>query len=146
MSTPSYNRHHNNPKAEQTLEAILMAKKLAVHTIKICSNENVFDPKYRGAITNDLIETAKDIYADAQEANNVYVGDDAEQWHCRKRLQDEALSKCKRMLALITLAREVFHLRGKKVNYWSELTVDTKDKIKAWRDSDRGRYGKLDGM
>lgn len=145
MAQPSYNRKPKTPN-EEILDAIILARKLAIHTIKICSNENVFDPKYRLAITDEIIRTATDIYADAQEANNVWVGKDPEAWHKRRVLQDEALSKCKRLLALITLAREIFRLRGKKVNYWSELTVDTKDKIKAWSDYDRKRYRELDGM
>lgn len=57
MSVPVSKRNEN-----QTLKTLLLAMDLAYYTIKICCNENVFSPKYKNAVTDDLIRLAKDIY------------------------------------------------------------------------------------
>lgn len=143
MATPSYNRHiDENKPSYQVLDACEKAMRLSVHTIKITSNEKVFDPKHK-TIIEDLTSTAIGIYADAWQANNVYVGDSAENWHLRSNLQEKAISECYRLLALINVSKLTFGLRAKKCNYWFQLAVDTKDVMKKWRDSDRKRYGNL---
>lgn len=144
MATPTYKRHTSDSAGTKSLEALTKAEKLAVHTIKICANEKIFLPQYWDALTNDIIGTAKDIFVAAWDANNIYVNNDPIKWNRRKALQERSVGLCNRMLALILIGRQTFKLRGKKVHYWSELTVDTRNLIRAWMEADRRRYGDLD--
>lgn len=89
----------DNPQNRQ-LEACEKAMELAMHTIKLCVNENVFVKEYQSALTYDIIRTAKDIYINAWSGNNVYVNS-KERWTERERYQLTAITKCNELLALI---------------------------------------------
>lgn len=54
----------------------------------------------------------------------------------------KAILQCNNLLAMISLARALFHLRGKKAAYWSELTIETRNMLKNWHKSDVKRYSK----
>ena len=47
------------------------------------------------------------------------------------------------MTGLIALAKEAFHLRSKKVNYWIEMLFDTQELIEKWNTSDIIRYSNI---
>ena len=49
-------------RSQSKLEAIMKARDLAAYTMKIRTNEKVFDPKYEDFLTKDIVDTAKDIY------------------------------------------------------------------------------------
>ena len=117
------------------LDACQKAMDLALHTIKICNNKNIFKEEYQDALTNDIIRCAKDIYIYAWDANNVYVKKGEDGWIERVQLQTKALTKCNELLALINLARRLFHLKGGKVRYWSEMTIGAKKLIYKWREA-----------
>ena len=93
--------------ANRQLEACQKAMELALHTIKICNNKNIFTVEYQEALTNDIIRCAKDIYVFAWNGNNVYVTKDNGRWEQREKLQLLAISKCNELLALINIARTV---------------------------------------
>ena len=127
--------------ANRQLEACQKAMDLAVHTIQICKNKNIFTEEYQDALTNDIIKCAKDIYVYAWDANNIYVTPDNGRWETRKRMQLIAINKCNELLALINIARRLFHLKGKKVRYWSQLTIDTRQMLHKWYESNAKKYG-----
>lgn len=120
-----------------------MARGLAAYTIQICTNKNVFLPQYQSALTDDIIRTVKDIYADVWMANNIRVDEKGNGWKQRCDLQKKAILNCYSLLAQISLARELFHLRGKRVEYWSEKTIEVRKKIKSWHEGDRKRFEQL---
>jgi len=122
------------------LEACQKAMELALHTIKICNNKNIFAAEYQEALTNDIIRCAKDIYVYTWNGNNVYVQPGNGRWSERERLQLAAISKCNELLALINIARRLFHLKGNKVKYWSQLTIDTRGLIRKWHDANAKQY------
>lgn len=121
------------------LEVCIKALELASYTIQITANEKTFDPKFRAAVTDDLISHAKDIYLICWTANNIRVASE-EAYKERKRLQDKAVVKCNAFLGLLDIAKKVFHLDTKRVTYWGRKIVECRTLIKAWRDSDRTRY------
>lgn len=123
------------------LDACQSAMDLALHTIKICNNKKIFKAEYQEALTNDIIRCAKDIYIFAWNGNNVYVQPDNGRWPERERLQLMAISKCNELLALINVARRLFHLKGGKVKYWSQLTITTRTILKKWHESNVKQYG-----
>lgn len=122
------------------LDACTKARQFALHTLKICQNENIFDRAYQDSLVNDLIETAKDIYICVDSANNICVSGRERKWIERYQYQETAIAKCKRMVGLIKLSKEAFHLRSAKVNYWIEMLFDTKELIEKWHTSDIIRY------
>lgn len=113
---------------------------LALHTIKICNNKNIFVAEYQDALTNDIIQCAKDIYTNVWNGNNVYVKADNGRWTERERFQLDAILKCNELLALINIARRLFHLKGKKVKYWAEMTIETRKMISAWHEANKKQF------
>lgn len=143
MSVNAGQRHIPDTTGTKSLYACDKARELAVYTQSICSNEKVFLPKYTDT-TTDIVRTAREIYLSEWEANNIVVGNDPEEWAERKKKQQKAAVMCKRLLALIGLAKPLYHLRGRQFRHWSELTVDTRSLLRAWMESDRKRYGGLE--
>lgn len=129
-------------RSQSKLEVIVKALDLATYTIKITNNPKVFLPEYRSSLTDDIIRTAKDIYIDAWTANNVLVKT-ADDWKIRRMLQERAARNCNNLLALMQLAKTVFHLKSKRIKYWTEKTVTVRGHIRDWREGDSKRYGKL---
>lgn len=132
------------PESERSkgkLEAIVQALNLCVHTLQICKNQKVFLPEYNTAITNDIIHTATAIYMDCWTANNIMVRGDAEKAAERKRLQTRAILNCNNLLGLMQIAQKLFHIDGKRIKYWGQMTIDTRNLIRGWRESDSKRYG-----
>lgn len=127
--------------ANRQLEACEKAMELALHTIRICKNKNVFKAEYQDALTNDIIRCAKDIYIYAWNGNNIYVRENNGRWPERERLQVMAISKCGELLALINIARRLFHLKGKKVRYWSQMAIDTRRLLSRWHEANARQYG-----
>ena len=121
------------------LEVIIKTLELANYTIQITANEKVFDPKFRAAVTDDLISHAKDIYLICWTANNIRVSNE-EAFRERLRLENKAIVKCNTFLGLLDIAKKVFHLDTKRVTYWGSKIVECRKLIRAWRDSDRKRY------
>ena len=76
-------------------------------------------------------------------ANNIRVTEERkkELWSWRSKLQYQAILDCNNLLAYIGLARRVFHLREKRVEYWSGKAIEARNYIKKWRESDKQRYG-----
>lgn len=124
-------------------DVLIKANNLAVYTMRITKNPKNFAPEYQTALTDDIIRTAKDIFIKCWTANNIRVGDDPENWRARKRLQEEAARDCNNLLALIQIAKPLFHLETKRVKYWGEKTIEVRNRIRDWKDGDSKRYNKL---
>lgn len=127
--------------ANRQLEAGQRALDLAIHTIKICGNEKIFDPKYQASLTDDIIDCAKRIYLDVWTGNNVYVTEKNGRFKDREKYQLDAIMQCSRMIGLINLARRLFHLKGTKVRYWTQMTIDTSAMIRKWHEANAKQYG-----
>lgn len=140
MSVNAGQRNVPDTSANRQLQACEKAMELAIHTIKICSNKKIFVVGYQTAITDDVIRCAKNIYTNAWKANNIYVTKDNGRWRERERLQLLAISECQEMLALINICRRLFHLRGGKVKYWSQLTIETRQMIHKWYEANAKQY------
>ena len=123
------------------LDACQKAKELALHTIKICKNKNIFVEEYQEALTNDIIRCSKDIFLTAARGNRVYVKKGNGRWQERVKHQTAAIEKCGDMLGYIDLARSLFHLKGKKVRYWSQLVLDTRALLIKWREATVKEHG-----
>lgn len=122
----------------------MKALQLVTHTIQITANEKVFLPEYRKQVTDDIIETAKNIYLGIREANDtsVRVGTifHRKDFIDRNMLQRKALKDAKRLLYLIDIAHRLFHLSSKRVEYWGKMVQNVRNRIQGWMDDDFARY------
>ena len=131
-------------RSDSLYKKIVKARDLTVHTIEITKNEKYFPPEYKTALTDDIISKAKDIFIHAFTANEIKVDDDPEEWKDRKALQKQAVRECNELLALISIAKKTYHLKGRKVRHWVKLTKAARTDLAAWRTGDRKRYGHLE--
>lgn len=123
-------------------DVLIKANDLATYTIRITKNPKVFLPEYQTALTDDIIRAAKNVFINAWTANNIRVVE-RDDWAERKRLQEQAAQECNNLLALIQIAKPVYHLKAKRVKYWGQKIIDTRNAIRDWKAGDNKRYGKL---
>lgn len=117
----------------------MKAHALCCYTLQITANKKVFTVEYQEALTDKIISTAINIHTLAWTANNIRV-DSHEDYVARHDLQAKAAMQCNVLLSLMDIARKMFHLSGKRIVYWGGMTVETRNLIRAWSDSDRKRY------
>jgi len=145
MSVVAGKRNVADTPANKMFYAVDSARGLAVHTIRICSNPKVFDPRYNGVV-DKIVGLAMGIYADAWEANHVLVRKDPEgkplqsDWEIRRNYEVSAARKCSILLSMIDLSKQLFHLRSRKVKAWAQMTISTRADIIRWAQSDQKRY------
>lgn len=130
-----------NARTENKLEVCVKAHDLCCYTLQITANDKTFVPDYQKSLTDKINALAIQIYTDVWTANNIMVKT-AEDYNERKMLQERAARSCNNLLALIDIAKKIFHLSSKRVFYWGGKAVETRNLIRAWRDSDRKRYSK----
>ena len=115
MSVPEGRRYKGR------MEVFVKAQFLASHTAKILKNPKVFDPTIDEELIRRIRGCAYDIYAKAWSANQIRAGGSPMNRAWRYGLQEEAILSCSEMLAYIGIAKQVFHLRSRKVIYWAGL-------------------------
>lgn len=93
-------------------------------------------------LTDKINQLAIDIHVEVWTANNVIVKS-PEHLKYRRRLQESAAIKCNTLLAMIDLARPIFHLSWRRFEYWSRKVLKVRNLIRAWKKSDAERYKKI---
>lgn len=130
MSVPVGKRSHG------VLEVNIAALELCKYTLEITSNPNVFVTD-QISFTEKIRNTVIDIHLLCWEANNIRVSDKLDLYESRLEKQNEALSLCDRLCALIEIAHSLFHLSSKRTEYWMGKVLELRSIIRAWRDSNR---------
>ena len=134
-------------RGERKLETLMKARDLATYTIRICVNPKVFLPQYQNALTDKLIDTATEIFIKCDSANNILIRSDFDKIELqnlineRKLLQEQACERCNRLLGLMQIAQPIFHLTTKRIKYWGGMTIEVRNHIRKWKESDRKRFG-----
>ena len=123
------------------MEVHVKAQYMASYTAKILSNHKVFNPEIDPEIINRIKNCAYDIFAKSWSANKIRADTNAINRINRYALQEEAIMLCDEMLAYIGIAKQVFHLRSKRMKYWSGLIIDVRNLLQSWKESDVKRYG-----
>jgi len=135
MSVPAHRRAPNK------LTALVKARELASYTLKITQNQNTFQPK-NGTVVRDKVQScAADIFLLASDANDINVSKNPDLLEKRQELQKEALYKCKALKNLISLAGITYHLRDRRIAYWTSLVEETYALLRKWYLADCNRYG-----
>ena len=130
-------------RSKSKLDVQTKTEELVLHTIRIVSNERVFDPKY-SVVADRVLDCAIGIGQDMWEANGIRVGDDKRKWAIRRGLQERACRHFDTLLYLMNVCRRLYHLRSGKYHHWVNLATEARDLARRWRDSDARRYGHLD--
>jgi hypothetical protein len=128
-----------NRRSQGKLEVCVKAHDLCCYTLQIISNEKTFPAQYQRILTDRIADAVIGIHAKVWAANNILVNS-PEDYAERLGLQEQAALQCNVFLSLIEVAHRVYHLETKRVLYWAEKAVTTRNLIRAWRDSDRKRY------
>lgn len=123
------------------LEVHIKAQFLAVYTSKILTNENIFDPNVDRALIERIRECAYDIYIKSWQANKIRAETNEVNRAMRYKLQEEVILLCDEIHACIGIAKSVYHLRQRRMKYWSSLITEVRKLIQAWKESDADRYG-----
>ena len=127
-----------NSRTKSKLEACVKAHDLCCYTLQITANKKIFIEDFQRSLTDKIVSVAIGIHTDCWTANNIYVKSKNE--YCeRRRLQDEAARKCNILLSLIDIAKSLFHLSSKRVYFWGKQTIEARNLIRAWRESDAKR-------
>ena len=124
------------------LDVLVKAKELAKYTLNITKNNKVFLPEYQTALTDDIIRSAKDIYIHAWVANIVKVTN-KDNKESRLKLQEQAIYNSIELLALIELAKNVYHLKSKRAWFWADRTINVRNLIREWHSADIKRYSNI---
>ena len=130
-----------NSRSKSKLEVCVKAHDLCCYTLQITSNDKIFKPEFQRSLTDRIVAVAIGIHTDCWNANNIFVKTD-EDYAERRRLQDAAARNCNILLSLIDIAKTLFHLTSKRVYFWGKCTVETRNLIRAWRESDARRYAR----
>ena len=133
MSVPVNERSHGK------LEACVKAHALCCYTLRITANKKIFTVEFQDVLTNKMNVIALNIHILCWTANNILVNS-AEDMNRRLELQEQATMECNNLLSLMEIAKSIFHLATKRVQYWGGLTIETRNLIRSWRESDRKRY------
>ena len=116
---------------------------IKVHAAGICGSDI---GAFRG--TNNIVsypriighEIAGEVISvGTKNPNNIKVGGSAERYRSRLELQARAADRCNALCAMIEIAKPLFHLPSKRATYWIGQTVEVRNQIRAWRESDMKR-------
>lgn len=123
------------------LEVHIKAQFLATYTAMILKNEKIFDPNIDKALIDRIRNCAYDIYIKSWQANKIRAETNSVNRIMRYNLQEEAILLCDELHACIGIAKTVYHLRQRRMKYWSGLIIEVRKLLQAWKESDVTRYG-----
>ena len=123
------------------LEIHVKAQFLAAYTAQILKNDKIFDPDIDKMLIDRMRRCAIDIYVKSWQANRIRAETNSVNREMRYRLQEEAILTCDELHACIGIAKKLYHLRSKRMKYWSGLITEVRQLIQAWKESDVSRYG-----
>ena len=123
------------------LEVHVKAQFLATYTAEILKNQRIFSPEVDKNLIDRIRNTSIDIYVKAWQANRIRAETNEINRAMRYKLQEEAILLCDELHACIGIAKSVYHLRAKRMKYWSGLIQDVRKLLQAWKESDVSRYG-----
>lgn len=84
MAVKAGERNVPDTPQNRQLNAAWYAMELAVYTLDICKNKNIFLPEYQTFLTDKIVQAALNIYINTWTANNIRVTEERkkELWSC----------------------------------------------------------------
>lgn len=142
MSVNAGQRNVPDTSSTRTCYAVDACYALCLHVLHITSNAKVFTDEHSD-VTGRIRELATGIYLCAFCANKINANNNPKKWAERCADQESAYKGIVEMLGLIPLARKLFHLRKGKSEFWTKLTKEAMDLVKAWHEGDLERFSGL---
>lgn len=110
------------------------------HTLIKCSNEGNFAKRYRWCLTQKIVESATEMYANVRRANSVFVKT-TKDYELRRTYQKMAFAELTALTGLIDISYEVFQkLDSNEIKYWVGLCDNCKKSLKNWMDAETRKY------
>lgn len=134
-------------------DTIIQGRKFTAEFLKSLQNNKVFKVRLSGDAEDDaknppqpelvalLRTTCLDAYISAYSANETMLTKN--NYRHRRQLQDKSVAKWNELLALIELAKPIFHLPTKRVEYWTKEIVYTRNLTQKWKESNYSKYRKM---
>ena len=132
-------KKEDRDESQQKLRVVTKSIELMHYTQQITSNVKVFKPEYNWLTSVILTETIN-IHRLVYSANEDNLKDEFES---RNKKQKDALKLCNNLKADILVAKKTYHLRAKRVVYWTNKVNEIKTLIQKWMESDIKRYKEL---
>lgn len=134
MSVPSYLRKENKVKFLDDVRILVK------HTLKKCTTESNFAKRYRWCLTQKIVESAVEMYANVRRANSIFVSTNKD-YELRRHYQKKALAETDALIGLIDIAYEVFgKLTSQEIEHWVLLVRNAQTSIKSWIESEQKKY------
>lgn len=116
--------------AETELRVIQKSKELAEHTLRITSNCNRYQKKYRFSLVDKMQNKSLEIYEYLHEANRTDLKSYRRE---RSEFQTKAITYCDQLLFYIELSMKLNIINAKSMEYWPKMVSDIKHMTIAWR-------------
>jgi hypothetical protein len=129
-------------RSKPKLGVLTKARKLAVYTLRICSNEKNFPKRLRWCMINDIVKDARDIHRYIRKANSIYVAFRSD-FDTRRQFQNQAIASIDAMLGDMDIAYALFNVDDDRIEYWTGLVIEVQNLLREWRKSDQERYKSL---
>ena len=130
-------------RTQGRLEVLDRAMKLCVHTLTLCKSEELFPKSQRWILTQKIANEAVDALACIRRANATLVdGINIDERHnYGSRQQTEAHAHLGALYALVDIAYNMNKgIDGNRVANWTQMIVDTDDRLKAWMRANDNDY------
>lgn len=129
-------KKEDRDESQQKLKVVTESIGLMDYTMQITSNTKVFKPEYNW-LTSAILSETINIYRLVYSANETNLQNDYE---TRIKRQKEAVKLCNNLKADILVAHKIYHLREKRVVFWTNKVNGIKSLIQKWSESDKKRY------
>lgn len=130
-------------RSTSAMEFLNTAHELEKFTIEACHRENVIPKRYRLSKGKDLMESAKIVNNNVIYANSVFPRTKAE-YQRRIKFQKRAIMEIQIMLKDLRLLSEILPISDSIMEKWTGYLINEEGYIKAWMQSDKGRFDKLE--
>ena len=130
-------------RSTSAMEFLNTAHELEKFTIEACHRENVIPKRYRLSKGKDLMESAKIVNNNVIYANSVFPRTKEEDQR-RIKLQKRAIMEIQIMLKDLRLLSEILPISDSVLEKWTGYLINEEGYIKAWMQSDKGRFDKLE--
>lgn len=129
-------KKEDRDKSQQKLKVVTESIDLMNYTLQITSNTKVFKPQYNW-LTSAILSETINIHRLVYSANETNLQNDYE---TRAKRQKEAIKLCNSLKADILVAHKTYHLREKRVVFWTNKVNEVKSLIQKWAESDKKRH------
>jgi hypothetical protein len=135
------------------LQVLNMVSQLSAYTVKALRNDQVIPKSSRWILASKIADECLGAYRNIRKANSVKVDSGAdgpeEAWKDylrRRRHQKKAYRNLEALLGLLDITYNAYCIPDYKICEWAGLAVETEEKLLAWMQSDKRRYGSAGKM